>query len=113
MTEEQIDERKLIRHLSHALVHHDYIVIQCSEDFWSRLTGLRYQRQLYYVHDIGNVKRIQKIPSERHNIKFRRSKLNGKRPTMAILKTGHNNYDRQNILINQQLNPKNKEVIYY
>lgn len=113
MTEEQIDERKLIRHLSHALVHHDYIVIQCSEDFWSRLTGLRYQRLLYYVHDIGNVKRIQKIPSERHNIKFRRSKLNGKRPTMAILKTGHNNYDRQNILINQQMHPKNKEVIYY
>lgn len=113
MTEEQIDDRKLIRHLAHALVHHDYIVIQCSEGFWSRLTGLRYQRQLYYSYSIGNAKRIEKIPSERHNLKFRRSNFIGKRPTMAILKIGHNNYNRQDILINQQMNPKNKKVIYY
>lgn len=113
MTEEQIDDRKLVRHLAHALVHHDYIVIQCSEKFWSRLTGLRYQKQLYYFYDIGKAKRIQKIPSERHNLKFRSSKFNGRRPTMAILKAGHNNHNRQDILIYSQMHQLNQEVIFY
>lgn len=97
---------------AHALVHHQHLIIQCSDEEWFKISGQDSEIRLHYFYDPYPNTRIHRMAPEEVNLNFRIRRMKINRPTVAIFKQGQDKWNRQDTAI-FSMHPKNKTIYYY